>query len=80
MLKELREIFNLSDIIVAALMIIIISLMVIPIPTSALDVLMVINLAISLMVLLVSMYLQQPLDFASFPLSSINCYPISIID
>ena len=43
MLKELREIFNLSDIIVAALMIIIISLMVIPIPTSALDVLMVIK-------------------------------------
>ncbi|MGE4170357.1 MAG: flagellar biosynthesis protein FlhA [Candidatus Margulisiibacteriota bacterium] len=41
--------------------------MVIPIPVFLLDLLMVLNIAVSVSVLLVAMYLSQPLDFAAFP-------------
>ena len=41
--------------------------MIIPIPTFVLDLLMVTNIAVGIMVLLVSMFLSEPLDFAAFP-------------
>ena len=41
--------------------------MIIPIPTLVLDLLMVTNIAVGIMVLLVSMFLSEPLDFAAFP-------------
>lgn len=66
-LRQLKEIFSLSDILLAMIVILIIAVMVIPIPTIVLDYLMVLNMAISVAVLLVSMYLRQPLDFAAFP-------------
>ncbi len=59
--------FSASDLILAVLIILIIALMVVPIPAPFLDVLMALNIAISVMVLLVSMYLSEPLDFAAFP-------------
>ena len=59
--------FSASDLIFAVLIILIIALMVVPIPAPFLDVLMALNIAISVMVLLVSMYLSEPLDFAAFP-------------
>ena len=66
-LNKLKEIFSLGDILLAATVISILSIMIIPLPTLALDLLMVTNISIAVMVLLVSMYLTQPLDFAAFP-------------
>lgn len=65
--QRIRELFKASDLILALLLIMIIALMIVPIPTSVLDILMAVNIAISVMVLLVAMYLSQPLDFAAFP-------------
>ena len=65
--NKLKEIFSLGDILLAATVISILSIMIIPLPTIALDLLMVTNISIAVMVLLVSMYLTQPLDFAAFP-------------
>tara|TARA_B100001175_G_scaffold313876_1_gene322202 strand:- start:1318 stop:3366 length:2049 start_codon:yes stop_codon:yes gene_type:complete len=59
--------FSAADLILAFLIILIIALMVVPIPAGLLDILMALNIAISVMVLLVSMYLSEPLDFAAFP-------------
>ncbi len=59
--------FSAADLILAFLIILIIALMVVPIPAGFLDILMALNIAISVMVLLVSMYLSEPLDFAAFP-------------
>ncbi len=42
-------------------------LMIIPIPVLLLDVLLALNITISIVVLLVSIYLTRPLDFSSFP-------------
>ncbi len=64
---QLKSLFSAADIVMAVVLLLIISLMVIPIPTMMLDFLMVINISISIMVLLVAMYLSQPLDFAAFP-------------
>ncbi|MDD2948237.1 MAG: flagellar biosynthesis protein FlhA [Rugosibacter sp.] len=49
------------------LIVMILSMMVLPLPTFALDVLFTFNIAISIMVLLVAMYTMKPLDFAIFP-------------
>ena len=49
------------------LIIMILAMMVLPLPPFLLDLLFTFNIAISMMVLLVSMYTMKPLDFAAFP-------------
>jgi flagellar biosynthesis protein FlhA len=45
----------------------ILGMMILPLPPFVLDVLFTFNIALSVMVLLVSMYTMKPLDFAAFP-------------
>ncbi|MEU4427874.1 flagellar biosynthesis protein FlhA [Actinoplanes sp. NPDC024001] len=45
----------------------IIIMMVVPLPTFLLDLLIAVNITVALLVLLVSMFVQKPLDFAVFP-------------
>jgi flagellar biosynthesis protein FlhA len=66
-LKNLRNLFTLSDFAVATLLVIIIGLMLVPLPPFVLDLLLTLNIAISLVILLVAMYLKEPLELASFP-------------
>lgn len=49
------------------LILLILAMMVIPLPTVALDVLFTFNIAIALMVLLASMFTRKALEFAAFP-------------
>ncbi|MGJ7487860.1 flagellar biosynthesis protein FlhA [Variovorax sp. LT2P21] len=49
------------------LIVLILSMMVLPLPPFLLDLLFTFNIAVSIMVLLVSMYTMKPLDFAAFP-------------
>ncbi|MGQ7249178.1 flagellar biosynthesis protein FlhA [Halomonas sp. V046] len=49
------------------LIIMILSMMILPLPPFALDLFFTFNIALSVMVLLVSMFTQKPLDFAAFP-------------
>lgn len=49
------------------LIVMILSMMVLPLPPLLLDLLFTFNIALSVMVLLVSMYTMKPLDFAAFP-------------
>lgn len=66
-LRNLRNLFTASDFFVAALLVVIIALMIVPLPTFALDILLTLNIAFSMVVLLVAMYLREPLEFAAFP-------------
>lgn len=66
-MRNLKGLFNVADVIMAIVLILIVGLMIIPIPTFILDLLMVLNIGVSVTVLLVAMYLSQPLDFAAFP-------------
>lgn len=56
-----------SDIVVAAAVIGMVVMMVIPVPTMLLDFLLTVNITFSLIILLVSMYNNEPLQFSSFP-------------
>ncbi len=49
------------------LLVVMLSMMVLPLPPVALDVLFTFNIAIALMVILVVLYTHRPLDFAVFP-------------
>lgn len=49
------------------LLLLILSMMVLPLPPFLLDLFFTFNIALSIMVLLVSMFTQRPLDFAAFP-------------
>lgn len=58
---------NLKALAAPALIIAILSMMVLPLPPFALDLLFTFNIALAVMVLLVAMYTQKPLDFSIFP-------------
>jgi flagellar biosynthesis protein FlhA len=49
------------------LILMILAMMILPLPPFALDMLFTFNIALAIMVLLVSMFTQKPLDFAAFP-------------
>ncbi|MFA5494243.1 MAG: flagellar biosynthesis protein FlhA [Porticoccaceae bacterium] len=49
------------------LIIIVLSMMILPLPPFALDLFFTFNIALAVMVLLVSMFTNKPLDFAAFP-------------
>ena len=49
------------------LVVLILMMLVVPLPTFVLDVLFTFNITLSLIILLVTLYLTRPLDFAAFP-------------
>ena len=59
--------FGVADAVLAALVIAVVGLMVVPLPTWLLDLLIATNLAASVVILLVSMYVSEALKIASFP-------------
>lgn len=66
-LKIIRSIFSATDLFVGAILIGIIALIIVPLPPFFLDILMTLSIAFSLLILLVAMYLKEPLEFAAFP-------------
>ncbi len=56
-----------SDVVLAVSIIGILMLMIIPLPTWILDILLTFNIAFSLIVIMVALYIVQPLEFAVFP-------------
>jgi len=56
-----------SDIMLAVGIILLVGMMLIPLPSALLDVLLTVNIALALSILLVAMYVAQPLDFSVFP-------------
>ena len=56
-----------SDVLLAVSVIFILALLVVPIPAILLDVLLALNIAIAIIILMVSMYLTNPLEISVFP-------------
>jgi flagellar biosynthesis protein FlhA len=65
--NNLSTIFKSKDVAMAVALVVIIGLMIIPLPPLAVDMLVVLNLAISVGVILLSMYIARPMDFSVFP-------------
>jgi len=56
-----------SDLFLAFGVVGVLLIMVIPLPTPLLDLLLSLNITLGIIILLVSMYIQQPLEFSAFP-------------
>lgn len=56
-----------TDILLAAGIITIVGMMIIPLPTALLDMLLTVNIAASVIILLVAVYTEEPLKFSVFP-------------
>lgn len=67
MLDQQPGLFRNQDIVLAVCTVGILLVLVIPIPTWMLDILLTLNISLSVVVLMGAIYLQRPLDFAVFP-------------
>lgn len=66
-LESFKKLFSVSDFLVAMFLVVVIGLMIVPLPVFLLDILMTSSITFALLVLLVAMFLKEPLEFASFP-------------
>ena len=66
-LGRLKVFSQNSDLLIAVGLIIVLGVMVVPIPPIALDMFLALSLAMSVAVLLMSVYSKKPLDFSTFP-------------
>ncbi len=55
------------DVLLAFGVMLVVGMMIIPMPAMMLDLLLVVNIALAVMILLVSLFAKEPLDFAVFP-------------
>ena len=67
LLKRFKFFQQNSDFIVAIAVIFMLGMMIIPIPPLLLDFFLVLSLSLAVSVLLISIYVQKPLDFSTFP-------------
>lgn len=56
-----------NDIALAIGMVLVVAMMVIPLPPQLLDILLIFNISLSVIILLVCLYVKEPLDYSSFP-------------
>lgn len=67
MQRCLQAIVNRNDLVLAALIVVIIFMMILPLPTWLVDAVIALNMCLSAVLLMVAMYLPSPLAFSSFP-------------
>jgi flagellar biosynthesis protein FlhA len=58
---------QVSDLAMAIAAVMVVALMMVPLPTFVLDILLAVNLLAALVILLIAMYVMEPLQFAVFP-------------
>ena len=64
---DFKNIFRSKDVLLSLVVILSIALIIIPLPTSILDITLSINLTFAIVILLITMYTPQSLDFSVFP-------------
>jgi flagellar biosynthesis protein FlhA len=67
MLKKMKIFTQGPDVLAAVGILMILVVMIVPINTFLLDLLLALSLALSVMIMLVSLYTKRPLDFSTFP-------------
>ncbi|MDY3201026.1 MAG: flagellar biosynthesis protein FlhA [Arcobacter sp.] len=63
---NIKKLFS-KDLIVVALFVSILAIIIVPLPKAVLDFFLVISLSLSLLILLISLYIQKPSDLTTFP-------------
>ncbi|MBO5948849.1 flagellar biosynthesis protein FlhA [bacterium] len=64
---NLSQLFKNNDIVMAIGLVIIVVMMVLPLPPALLDILLTLNISLSIIILLVALFTKEPLDYSSFP-------------
>lgn len=65
--KFLSNLQGRQDVILAFFIVSVVFMMIVPLPTWLIDIMVGINISLSVVLLMVAVYLRTPLDFASFP-------------
>ncbi|MFA6170689.1 MAG: flagellar biosynthesis protein FlhA [Candidatus Margulisiibacteriota bacterium] len=65
--KDVRNLFSLNDFLLAGAIVVTLAMMLLPLPPFIVDILFTFSIAFALVILLVAMYLKEPLEMASFP-------------
>lgn len=64
---KLRKLLQNNDIVLAIGLVLVIGMMIIPLPPILLDILLTVNISLSVIILLVCLYTTEPLKYSSFP-------------
>lgn len=64
---NMRTLLSSKDAVMALTLVLIIGLMIVPLPPVAIDLLVVLNIAISVGMILITMYIGRPTEFSAFP-------------
>lgn len=67
-LGKLASLLKNNDIIMAIGLVIIVAMMIIPLPPMILDILLTLNISLSVIILLVCLFIKEPLEYSSFPI------------
>ncbi len=65
---SLSTILRNNDIIMAIGLVIIVTMMIIPLPPMLLDILLTLNISLAVIILLVCLFIKEPLEYSSFPI------------
>lgn len=65
--KKILDVLKNNDILLAIGLVVIVSMMIIPLPPQLLDILLTLNISLSIIILLVCLYTTEPLKYSSFP-------------
>lgn len=65
--RWLERIAARQDVILAAMLLLAIFMMIIPLPTLLVDILIAINLTLSITLLMMAVYIREPMEFSAFP-------------
>lgn len=65
--KDIKNLFSLNDFLLAGAIVVTLAMMLLPLPPFIVDILFTFSIAFALVILLVAMYLKEPLEMASFP-------------
>jgi len=63
----LAKLAKRQDLVLAVMLVLAVFMMILPLPTAVVDVLIAFNLTLSLILLMVAVYLREPLEFSAFP-------------
>ena len=67
-MNRIISILKNNDMIMAVGLVIIIAMMIIPLPPMLLDILLTLNISLSVIILLVCLFIKEPLEYSSFPI------------
>ena len=65
--NKLLQKLNNNDIVLAVALVTVVGMMIIPLPAPLLDILLTVNISLAVIILLVCLYVKEPLDYSSFP-------------